>query len=295
MITEGLMEEYVAIAYSLKTLNIPFRIIISHREDIDERLAITILKAFNVRGLSLSDSISSSCFPRDLFVDYDDDIYINPDANLYFPDGSGIISPLGVGGRVLELEKKLFIANPRGYTKAKERDYEGINRLSRRFQIALLPFHLMVEIDKRLNTKTVFPSDHLDRVAAFIRGKDGRDYLLLDSYYAETVLPYETYWTEIKEACYKLDVTPIIIKQDIRSIPYSLNLEQFANGKILLTGGDDNLTKLLGQIVGDENVNVTEIPIINYPLYRFGGIRCMLLHAPKKIIGGPVIEPDHSN
>jgi hypothetical protein len=289
-ITETLADEYLSIASALKEMGVPFRVIIAHRQQIDEKFALAILQHFNVRGIALDKSIKETCFPRDMMVNFDGKMYINPGANFYFPDHSGVLSPLGEGGRVLKVDKKVFVPDPRGFVKTRSKYVKDIHTLSARFQFGFLPFPLAVEVDSQTGRKTIFPNDHLDRVAAFIKGKDDNEYLLLDAnYVSETQTPYGKHWDRIKEACEQLAVIPVVIKRKPESIPYALNLDQFADGTVLLTGGDNILAEIVSQIVGDDKVHTTQHPIVLYPLYRNGGIRCMLLHSPQTIVGKPVI------
>lgn len=292
-ITEIFTNEYLSITSVLKEINVPFRIIIAHRKLMDERFVAAICRYFSVRGLGLEESISATCFPRDMLVDFDGVTYINPEANFNFSDNPGILSPLGQGGRVLKLGKKVFVPDQRGFVQTRPKYTEDLKTLSDRFEFGFLPFLQAVEIDRQSGTSKIFPNDHLDRVASFIRGADNKDYLLLDNYYVDaSQAPYGNHWTCIKEACQKLDVTPVVIDRKPTSIPYALNLEQFADGSVLLTGGDNSLAESVKQIVGVDKVHVTHRPIIYYPLFRNGGIRCMLLHAPQKIVGKPMIPPE---
>lgn len=80
-------------------------------------------------------------------------------------------------------------------------------------------------------------------------------------------------------------VTPVVLERGAGSIPYAINLEQFADGTVLCTGDDYGLKVSLGEIVGPDKVSVTSKPIIFYPIFRNGGIRCMLLFAPQKLVG----------
>src|SRR4030042_6251361 len=76
-IMETLANEYLSIASGLKEIGAPFRIIIAHRKDIDQTVALAILQQFKIRGLALHEAISETCFPRDMLVDFDGDVRIN--------------------------------------------------------------------------------------------------------------------------------------------------------------------------------------------------------------------------
>ena len=48
---------------------------------------------------------------------------------------------------------------------------EDLRALSDHFQFGFLPHPQAIEIDKQFHISKIFPNDHLDRVATFIRGK----------------------------------------------------------------------------------------------------------------------------
>ncbi len=287
---EVLAEEYLAIARGLKDLGVDFRIIIAHREMIDQAGFVAIATSLGVRGLGLDPSISSTTFPRDMMVDFAGKIYINPEANFELKWGGGTRSPLGEGGRVLKLNKKVLVPSSISFLARDPRYKQHITQLSKAgFTFGFLPWPLAVDIDPGQETHEIDVSDHLDRAAAFIRGKDGRDYLLLDSNYANGESPSSgPYLPRIEDACTRLDIVPAIVDRTEESIPYALNLEQFADGSVLMTGGDDGLRGIVERIVGVDKVQTTKTPIVFYPILRNGGIRCMMLLAPGKIVGQPL-------
>jgi hypothetical protein len=285
-IADTLAEEYFSIGSALKELQVPFRIIIAHRKHLDERVVFTLLTHLGVRGLGLSESISSTAFPRDMLTDFDGQMHINPEANFRFPDGSGMQSTLGEGGRVLRLGRKVLLPDTRVFPQPKKY-LSDVAKLPAKFQVGFLPPGLSVSVNVQTGTVKDFTNDHLDRVAPLLKGKDQQDYLLLDKNYADGSHPlYGSYWPLIKESCQKQGVTPVVVDRPRGSIPYALNLEQFYDGTVLLTGGDPVVQKIVEQIVGKEKTHTTSRPIIYYPLYRQGGIRCMLLHAPQKMVSG---------
>lgn len=283
---EVLADEYVSIATSLKELGIDFRIIVAHRAEMDDKVLFALLAGLRVRGLGLNASISSTCFPRDMMVNFGTETYVNPEANFTFPDGSSVSSPLGDGGRVLQSGKKVLLP----FMDKKlvdEQIYDNhIGRLrSLGFEVGQLPMPWAVTVTPGEEIVNCFTTDHLDRAASLIQGKDGKAYLLVDSNYANPDLPLkEQYWPMIESTCKELDITPVIVPRMPSSIPYALNLQQFADITVLMTSGDEMLKYVVEDIVGKDKVKVTSRPIIYYPLYRRGGIRCMMVCAPERIV-----------
>jgi hypothetical protein len=283
------VSEYMTIVDGLRKMNAPFRIIVSHGDDADLKINRLIRESYGIRGLTLSPLILETCFPRDMMVDFNGKVFVNPKANFQFPDNSGIISPLGEGGRILMVGEKVFASDPRGFTKTKSKYMADLRSVPMRYKLGFLPHPQGVEVDRQSKIIEIFPNDHLDRVAAFIKGEDSKDYLLLDKNYVdERQAPYGEHWPNIKNACQKLDVIPVVVDRNSNSIPYALNLEQFEDGTVLFTGGDKELAEIIKRIVGVNNVYTTEKPIFFYPIFRKGGIRCMLLHAPQRIVGQPI-------
>lgn len=289
-IAQRLKKEYASIAFALKDLGVPFRIVISHRDIIDEAFTVFLLASLGIRGLQIRPQVSETAFPRDIMVDFDGRPYINPNANFQLGDNSGIFSPLGEGGRVLKQGKKVLVPDSRGYIQTRKKYKDDVASLSRHFQFGFLPHPWAMQINTRNGSKHAFPNDHLDRVASFVRGKDEKDYLLLDKNYVDQKGVFGGYWDLIKETSKKMDINPIAIERPVEAVPYALNLEQFADGSVLVTQGDKGIKSVLEGIVGEDKVKTTDYPVIYYPLYRGGGIRCMLLFAPQKIVGEPLVH-----
>ncbi|HVZ58124.1 MAG TPA: hypothetical protein VG935_00005, partial [Patescibacteria group bacterium] len=238
------------------------------------------------RGVQMSPHINSLIFPRDMMTTFNGVPYINPKANFDLVYTKGIQSPLGEGGRILKQRNKVFVPTVQDHLASDPRYEQHIRSLERKgFEFGYLPWPLAVDAIPGQREYDVAPSDHLDRAAAFIRGKDSKDYLLLDENYAQSRTPrVGSYSHVIENACYKLDVTPVVVERAADSIPYALNLEQFTDGTVLMTGGDPALQEVVGQLVGDDKVATTEVPIVYYPVIRKGGIRCMTLTTSDKII-----------
>lgn len=290
---EILTREYVSIVRALKQNGVSFRIIVAHRDAVDKEILLRLMLSFNIRGLGLHPSISSTCFPRDMMVDFDGMIFVNPEANFNFPNNSGIESPLGDGGAVISSSNKLFVADPAGYPpRAKMQLERDLARVRGRFQIGFLPHPIGVKINTETGEREEFTSHHPDRVSGKLKGRDGKDYLLVDSTYADQYrYPWGSYYHVIRNTCGQLQTKLVVVERDLRDTPYSLNFEQFEDGSVVMTSGHRKLERIVRDIIGDNTVVVTETPIILYPVRRKGGIRCMTLFAPKKIVGLPILDP----
>lgn len=287
-IAEKLANEYLSLAHALKSHGAAFRLIIAHRNQMDQVAVLAILHQFQVRGLGLHPAISSTCFPRDMMVDFEGKLFINPEANIQLLNDSGIRSPLGEGGMVLKSGKKVFVADPDGFIKTKQQYTKHIRSLSEQFKFGFLPFPVAVEVDTVRGTSTHFSNAHIDRAAASIRGKDEKDYLLVDRLYMESAYaPWGKYRPYIDQACKKLGVTPVVVDKS-QDVPYSLNFVQFHDRSVLMTSGHDGVRSIVREIVGEDMVKTTHLSIVYYPFIRQGGIRCLTLFAPQTIVGAPI-------
>lgn len=188
-LADGLLEEYVAIGQGLRQMRVPFHMILAHRDKINEIFFLGCTRYWGVRGLALSKYISSTCFPRDMMVDFDGQVLINPDANFNFPDNSGAISRLGEGGAVLKLDKKVFVPDPIKLTSKERQKYRRDIRTLSSMEVAFLPWPAGWKINLTTGKSRLFASTHLDRVAALVRGRDGEDHLLVDNNYLNDSKP----------------------------------------------------------------------------------------------------------
>lgn len=68
--------------------------------------------------------------------------------------------------------------------------------------------------------------------------------------------------------------------------PCSLNLVQFPDNRVLMTGGDSEVKEAVSNIVGSQNVFTTAAVIKFHPLLRRGGIRCLLGKIPEPFLVG---------
>lgn len=284
-IETSLREEYLDIVATLLAHNIPFRFIRAHKDQTDERLLYNLMFGFGVRGVNLDPLISSTCFARDMMVQLERVNLVNPDAKFKTVGIPSRRSYLGEGGALLQVNYKLFVADPGGYDEKKYQNIRwDIRQLPNKFRYALLPHPIGVEIDVEAGTRKEFKSHHVDRAAAFLLGKDRKEYLLVEpDYVKEDLDPWGNYKIFIENECKKLGVELVVIERNENDTPYSLNLVQFYDGTVMMAAGHPSLERLVRQIVGEDRVITTQNPLVYYPVLRRGGWRCMSLFAPEGI------------
>jgi hypothetical protein len=207
-----------------------------------------------------------------------------------------MVSPYGEGGRAL-VQSNLMVGSERviieeGKSK-KDPGLADIRRLGVR--VGLFPSPLMVRFSHSGQTiQSYFSNDHIDRVSCLLKGANGKIILLADPL-IQTVdwsrpdngLPWS-----IRDRLHSLsylrsNLNPfgVEVKWPRRiNVPYSLNMLQFPDGRVLMTGGDPDVKALVEEIVGQGRVVETEIPIQYFPTWKFGGIRCMVGDAPIPIM-----------
>ncbi len=281
-----LREEYWDIVQTLKMNHIPFVFMVSHQDLVDREMISAMYQCLGVRGAGFYKEIPPeiSCFPRDMLLDLDGTIMINPKANLLPLKNSVVTSLLGEGGSVLKLGNKIFLPSPLGYVESRAEYQKDIRQLPPIYRVGFLPWCVGIETDIHGIPREEFPNNHLDRVAAFIRGKDGKDYLLVDkNYFRESKPPWGSYAREVATVCAELEVTLIIVSKKPEDAPYSLNLVQFADNSVFMTNGHSALRRQVSEIVGADHVFTTNKPVIYFPVLRRGGIRCLTLNVPVRI------------
>lgn len=299
-IIDNLREEYLAIICSLKKMGIDFKIVYCHEDKVDKRmLGICVQKlGCKLAGFG-KDSFPFHAvgYPRDfatilpglilltsraiseVMVDKKDEYHI-------------LASPYGEGGRVLALGNTMLVcerlvtdSGPTKLAELKEIAKMGIN-------IGLLPLPVTGMFTATEGIPRFFLNDHLDRVACLIRGKDGKLHLIVDPLISTADwknsnqnswrprFPEETI-KEMKNICQALGIE--VHCPTRMEVPYSLNLIQFPDNRVLMTNGDESVARLINEIVGEENVFKTPIPIRYFPVWVHAGIRCLVSEAPEPL------------
>lgn len=297
-IKDKLRQEYLSIIARLIEMNINFRIIYAHKDMIDKEILDVCIKYLHcgVAGFHPDYFPPSVVYPRDFSVVLPGLILVNSavaQPAIQEKDGYLIrLSPLGEGGRVLFCDRTLLVSerlNLMGDQSSPPEIPEEVTKLG--IRVGLLPPPLATRLfSGQIKGSHYFLNDHLDRVNCLIKGKDGHLYLIVDPH-IETARwigehaypPWKPLSTArtialIKERCYHLGIKVRVPKQMV--VPYTLNLIQLPDKRVLMTGGDEAVAETIADIVGEDNVFCTNVPIRYFPFYQYAGIRCLVCEAP---------------
>ncbi|MDD3190308.1 MAG: hypothetical protein PHI66_01295 [Candidatus Pacebacteria bacterium] len=273
-------------------MKIVFRVAYAHEEDFDSKVMQYILNSgLNLFGFPEKWPPTLSSYPRDLVTCFSGVVFLNSKLGKVGSREKGGIkirsSPYGEGGRVLCVTNKMIVAENIIVSNGKSSPpvLNGIEQLG--IKVGLFPMPLVGMLSfQGDDCGKMSTNDHLDRVACLILGKDDKPHLLIEKnilsgeFIGEKkkkdllIVDPERSLAKIKEMCGDLDIT-LHCLDDI-SVPYALNMIQFFDGKILMTGGDDIVYKMVSSIVGEEKVFRTETPIKYFPLLAKAGIRCLI-------------------
>lgn len=291
-ILENLRQEYLAIAYALKMMGIDFRIIYSHRKETDMKVLGACIEMLGCKFAGFPQTFSPDVvsYPRDLFTVLPNFILSNPQRVKLGKKARNrrdiVSSPYGEGGRILVCgttalagEKLIPENKPSQNPEAEELAKMGL-------KVGLFPIPLAEEFSTEGLGNRLLPNDHLDRVACLIKGIDEKIHLVVDSQICtgeledkkwKPLTPQESL-EKIKVVSERLGITCHTTEMEV---PYSLNLMQFYDGRILMTRGDNSAEKVIAEVAGKENITTTEIPIRFLPVYTYAGIRCWINEMPK--------------
>ena len=296
-----LREEYTAIIWMLKQMGIEFRILYAHGDLVDEQTLDVCMETFQCKlvGLPAEFFPPSIVYPRDFSVLLGKTLLVNSEVGEILVGEKGgykiIASPYGEGGRVLHARDVVLVSErmvgDKGSRPADPNELSEITGTGMR--VGLLP-PPMVQMFTRDGVQSQIQfNDHVDRVGCLISGKDGGLHHVVDPQIHTidwkgtqaipwvAVKPRETL-EKLERICEPLKVT--VHRPRRMLVPYSLNLLQIADGRVLMTGGDEPVAEVVSEIVGEENVFQTPIPIRFLPTWAYAGIRCIVTEAPLPIL-----------
>jgi len=301
-VIETLKREYLAIAYELEKMDVQFRIVHSHPAEIDRGLLSLCLNQLDCGFMDLGNiSPPLSMFPRNYCAVLHNIRYlllsndIAGKINIRKNGWQLLTSEYGDGARVLSQGDTAIICD-RLTQKGESLDGGHLDIIKKAgMRVARFPPMLISRFSKSRNKPVSFAyNDHLDRGACFIKGRDDKLYLVVDPALVTADWEKPTdgcLWQYrsaqdtkeyLKRIMDPLGVTVCWPKKI--EVPYALNLVQFPDGKVLMTGGDRGVRALIAGIVGEKNVFVTPIPIRCYPVWLYGGIGCLIGEIPDSLL-----------
>lgn len=289
-ILENLSQEYFSIILGLMEMGIDFRITYCKGDKTYRKMLSASAGKLGLKLMGFPRNFPPHlvCYPRDMFTVLPGIILVNPEiGRLKIKERSGyriLSSPYGEGGRVLLCGKTMLLSNGLIFEdncsihKTELTDFEQNG-----MKLGFFPLSMSGTFSLAGIGKNFFPSDHSDRVACLINGEDQKLHLVIDPniFTVENTLitrtPKESL-EKIKIICQKLGIE-VHCPRKIE-VPYALNLIQFPDNRILMTSGDDSITAVIAEIVGEEKITQTEVPIRYFPVYTRAGIRCLVNKAP---------------
>ena len=127
------------------------------------------------------------------------------------------------------------------------------------------------------------PEFHIDRAFSVITDKKGEVHIFIDPKIhigidvdasATLVSTEDSIWA-IKEYLASNGITNVHVPKEL-PVPYGLGAMQFHDGKVLLSGGQPEVAAMYREILGNDQVFETEIPITHYSAIFRSGIRCLI-------------------
>ena len=305
-ITKKLAEEYGIILLALACMGIKAKIIVAHEKMIEPNIKHALEKFSKELGHTLvkfpNIDLAVLTYPRDLATALPNGtVLINPDIHLTnrsikeAKKANVIPSPYGEGGRIL-IKKSVALVNERLFMGKSLEEFEQeppIELLKKAgLAVGLLPVVAAVISSGVSYGQTVWtyePEDHIDRISGLLVGKDQKLHLVTATkIYGGFKTPKElvtgpAFSSEATLSRYQqvCDILGIKLHAVSKiSVPCSTGFIQFADGRVLLTSGDDEVAEVVRDIIGREKVFLTETPIEFYPAQAKASIRCLIGEFP---------------
>lgn len=289
--------EYASIIEALQSMSILFKMMLSHIDAYDLPTASECITRLGVSYAKMDSSIPAvfTTYPRDMTTVIPGLTLLNDrgrtEAHAPLGIQNVIESPFGEGGRVLCSRKIMIVPEyslVNGIRSRPTTENEVAPILKAGMRVGTFPIFIAGELKSSGAMKHFF-NDHLDRISTLIDGKDGKTHLIIDS---GALIARDGHAPGDLGAHIPADEIAQLIAGEYQQlgirihiappckIPYALNLEQFEDGRVLMTGGAPELTELIESIIGSRMVTTTSVPIECFPTFKFAGIRCMIAKAP---------------
>ncbi len=300
-IQRKIRQEYVSVVKSLISMGMDFRIIYSHGEEQDNAAIMECLKMKDKDLLftfDTDDQAFSIYSPGLLSVSINGVILINEFAGLLHkhvkPAKNILVSYYGSSAQTIADGNNIFVAERRTkgrrFAWPRKREIAAIEK--RNLKVNFFPVLANRNYFFDEGRDVIYPDDSFDSSMAMISDAYGRDFLLVDSKAKGVVLdedrkenkllsPRETI-SLIKKTVSCAGITVVPVKEI--NVPHSLCLQQFKDGRILMTKGEIEVENVLKEIIGEDHVVTTDIPIRYYPAWFNIGIKCLVGDVPKELL-----------
>jgi hypothetical protein len=87
----------------------------------------------------------------------------------------------------------------------------------------------------------------------------------------------------VRRNCEEIEAEVHVPRKSL-SVPLATAMVQFEDGRVLITGGDDEVLAAVADIVGSENIQTTDIPIVQYPIFGGAGLHCLITENPMPLV-----------
>lgn len=214
-------------------------------------------------------------WPRNAHTIIGGQVYVVPDA-WKVQDSRVIKTEFGNGGAVLTKGNAVVAANVAIYDI--EEEVEALRE--RGIRVGVIP------PVSPLSQKCAFAYDDIDCHVALVENRDSElNLFVAKSYFDQDVRTGE----EIRRAAEEIESRLTVI-EDAGLPPFSFNLVQFSDLSVVMTSGAPVLEESIMELVGEEKVHTTDVPIVEIPKRKMGGISCMTNITPDFLIKSPSID-----
>ena len=232
------------------------------------------LSEFESVDLSVSQD-HPSIWTRDGFSTIGDITFVNPKFFSGVDEDEKVISSsLGEGGSVLVAGNAVLVSENLWIEKNQDRGFNVLKRLG--FTVAPLP-----PVDPNKQKYVFINESHIDCHAALIIDPSGKLHLLVAESYSR-----QGNGTRKRIRFAADTIGAKVFEVDDRNLPpLALNFIQLADKTAIVTGSETaDLTFVLDNILGANNVRVTSVPLLAIPAMLAGSIRCMTNTIPESLL-----------
>jgi len=289
--TKTLGSEYQSIVKALLGMKIHFQIL--NLQEGDKKIR-RWLSERSCRGAEfpLASPSPWQLFPRDMFVYFKPLRMILVHSRLFklkkdrSPICEIIHTALAEGGRIIFSGDHLVTG---GHPESLKKKNGILRRLQEEgIRVTILPHPIFACLSREGQGKNLalYYEFHMDRSASLLKGRDEEHYLVLDPGYRTGTLTSPLTAQEsidlVRKECEKHGILVRVPKS--LSVPYGTSAVQFDDGKVLASGGDEAVLNTFADIVGSENLYVTDVPISAYPVFAAAGLHCLITEKPGPLV-----------